>query len=95
VSKAAALGRKNAALGRHRSAKPEEVKKGQPLNDSRGQLMGLIEAVEPDGAVVYNGRSMVKVPIDAFGVNRKGLLLNLTKAQFDEMVASANPPHRS
>lgn len=80
-----------AKLGRSRAAKPADVVAGKPVNDSTGQLMGLIEKIEADGAVVYNGAATVKVPLEAFGVNRKGLLLDLTKSEFDRLVASAKP----
>jgi hypothetical protein len=32
----------------------------------------------------------VKIPSDAFGHNKRGLLLDMTKAQFDQIVAKAN-----
>jgi hypothetical protein len=81
-----------AKLGRSRPAKAAEVIAGKPVNDSTGQLMGLIEKVEADGAVVYNGAASVKVPVQAFGMNRKGLLLDLTKSEFDKMVAGVKSP---
>ena len=80
-----------AQLGRSRPAKAADVIAGKPVNDSTGQLMGLIEKVEADGAVVYNGAATVKIPVEAFGMNRKGLLLDLTKSEFDRLVASAKP----
>jgi hypothetical protein len=82
-------------LGRARAAQPGEVTVGKPVNDTTGQLMGLVERIEPDGALVYNGAAIVKVPIDSFGVNRKGLLLQMTKDEFDRMVARANKPGKS
>ena len=82
-------------LGRSRPAKPTEVVAGKPVNDSTGQLMALVEKVEPDGVTLYNGAANVKVPIEAFGVNRKGLLLDMTKDAFDGLVEQANLPKKS
>lgn len=76
-------------LGRSRPAEVTEVVAGKPVNDSTGQLIALIEKVEPDGAILYNGAANVKVPVEAFGVNKKGLLLDMTKDAFDELVAQA------
>lgn len=82
-------------LGRSRPAKAAEVVAGKPVNDSTGQLIALIEKVEPDGAILYNGAANVKVPVEAFGVNRKGLLLDMTKDKFDALVAQASSPTKS
>jgi hypothetical protein len=38
--------------------------------------------------------SYVKVPIEAFGKNKKGLLLDMSKQQFDEMVVAAYSPKK-
>jgi hypothetical protein len=47
-----------------------------------------VEKVEGAEAVLRSGTAVVKVPLEGFGINKKGLLLNLTKPQFDQMVAS-------
>ncbi len=94
VERAAAAARKTAELGSSRPAKAAEVKVGRPVYDIEGTLTALVEAVEPDGAVLYNGLSNVKVPLDAFGVNKKGLLLQVTKEQFDRQVLAAYTPTR-
>ena len=69
------------------AAKPEEVTAGSQVTDSRGVSIGTIETVEADGAVVVTGSSKVKVPLEAFGKNSDGLLLGITKAEFDALVA--------
>jgi hypothetical protein len=51
--------------------------------------MALVEKIDPDGAVLYNGAATVKVPLEAFGMNKKGLLLGMSKDQFDKMVEGA------
>ena len=36
------------------------------------------------------GTAKVKIPADAFGHNKAGLLLDMTKAQFEQIVTKAN-----
>jgi hypothetical protein len=78
-----------AKLGRSRAAKAGEITSGKPVHDTLGQLMALVEKIEPDGAVLYNGAATVKVPLEAFGMNKKGLLLGMSKDEFDKMVEGA------
>ena len=74
------------------AASAGDLAAGSEVRDRKGIVVGTIEAVEADGAVVSSARGKVKVPLDAFGKNRKGLLLGITKAEFDAVVASAVAP---
>jgi len=76
--------------GRTRPAKPEEITAGAQLSDKAGVAIGTIESVETDGAVVATLAGKVKVPLEAFGINKKGLLVDLGKKDFDTLVAQAN-----
>jgi len=76
--------------GRARPAKAEDVKVGTPLLDKTGAAIGSIESVEADGAVVATVAGKVKVPLEAFGLNKRGLLVDLSKSEFDTLVAQAN-----
>lgn len=80
--------------GRARAAKAGEVVPGAAVADRAGTVLGTIDAIEPDGAVIGTAAGKVKVPLEAFGKNRNGLLLDIGKADFDEMVLQANsaPP---
>lgn len=81
----------NAAnLGTARPAKAAELTAGAPVNDKRGIPIAKIDTVDSDGVVVTTGAAKVKIPTDAFGHNKAGLLLDMTKAQFDQIVAKAN-----
>jgi hypothetical protein len=93
VEKSAAAAR--AKQARARPAKPSEITAGSTVNDPSGDRLATIEGVAPDGAVLFNGSARVKVPLDAFGHNRKGLLLDMSKTQFDDLVAAANVPSGS
>jgi hypothetical protein len=93
AEKSAAAAR--AKQARARPAKPSEITAGSSVNDPSGDRIATIEGVAPDGAVLFNGSARVKVPMDAFGHNRKGLLLDMSKTQFDDLVAAANAPSGS
>ena len=80
-------------LGPARPAKAAELIAGAPVNDNKGIAIGKIDAVQIDGIVLSNGIAKVKVPADAFGHNKAGLLLDMSKAQFDKIVAQANAGH--
>jgi len=73
-------------------AKPSDVTVGSEVRDSKGVVLGKIESASMSAAVVVAEAGKVEVPLEAFGKNNKGLLLALTKADFDKMVAGANKP---
>ena len=76
--------------GPSRPAKASELVVGSAVNDKTGIIMAKIDQVDPDGIVVSTPTGKVKIPSDAFGHNKRGLLLDMTKAQFEQMVAKAN-----
>ena len=78
---------------RARPAKPEELTAGATVNDKTGAAIAKIEQVDTDGIVVSTGLAKVKVPREAFGHNKAGLLLDMTKAQFEQVVAQPNTAH--
>ena len=73
-------------------AKPADIIAGSDVRDNKDVVLGKIESVSMAAAVVATEAGKVEVPIEAFGKNNKGLLLALTKADFDKMVAGANRP---
>ena len=78
------------AGGRAMPAKPADIVATALVFDMSGQNVGKIETVDPDGAVVATAAGKVKVPLQAFGKNRNGLLIGLSKKDFEAMVAKAN-----
>ena len=74
------------------AAKPEDIVVGAEVRDPRGLLIGTIESVSMSAAVVVTPAGKVEVPLEAFGKNRKGLMLSMSKADFDKAVAEANRP---
>lgn len=81
-----------AGAGAARPAKAAEVTAGAAVADKAGKALGTVERVETDGVVVAAAAGKVKVPLEAFGKNRKGLLLAVSKAEFDGLVAKATAP---
>jgi hypothetical protein len=76
-------------LGPARAARKDELTAGAVVNDKTGAPMAKIAEVDADGVVVSMGMAKVKVPAQAFGHNKAGLLLDMTKAQFQQVVAQA------
>ncbi len=77
---------------RHSAAVPAtiaDIKSGAPLRDVKGTPIGTIDSVDADGAVVNTGQTKIKVPLVAFGKDDQGILLGITAARFNELVAKA------
>ncbi|NML07684.1 hypothetical protein [Sphingomonas sp. G-3-2-10] len=83
---------RRSSSSRARAARPEDIVAGAEVRDSKGVVVGTIESVSMAAAVVVSPGGKVEVPLEAFGVNSKGLLIGMTKAAFDAVVAGANKP---
>jgi hypothetical protein len=85
-------------LDRHRVVTKGAVSKataadiivGAPLRDVDGKPIGKIDSLDADSAIVDAGQSKVRVPLVAFGKDSSGLLLGITAAKFNEIVAKAH-----
>ena len=82
--------RASANANRARPATAAEVIAGAAVNDTAGAQLGTIESVDANGAVIVTAVGRALIPMEAFGKNSNGLLLQTTKAQFDAQVAQAN-----
>jgi hypothetical protein len=82
---AAKTPRKDAA----RPATAADLTVGATISDSKGLEVGYIKSIDPTGVTVATIGGQVKVPADAFGKNSKGLLIGMSKADFDKLVAQA------
>lgn len=80
----------SAHVDRARAATAADVVAGAAVNDSAGVQLGTIESVDAQGAVILTAAGRARIPLEAFGKNSHGLLLQTTKAQFDASVAQAN-----
>ena len=75
---------------RARPATVADIVAGAAVSDTAGVQLGTIESVDATGAVIVTATGRARIPVEAFGKNAHGLLLQTTKAQFDASVASAN-----
>jgi len=84
--------------GRHQSNSKPSVSKasaaditvGAPLRAADGKPIGKVAALDTDGVVVDTGQTKVKIPLDAFGKDKSGLLIGITAAAFNDVVAKAH-----
>lgn len=86
--------RRPKARARPRAAQPSEVTAGREVRDSKGAVVGTVEAASLAKAVIASPRGKVEVPLDSFGLDARGLMIGITKAEFDALVAQANAPGR-
>lgn len=73
-------------------AKPEDIMVGAEVRDPQGAVVGNIESVSVGSAVIVTALGKAEVPLEAFGKNRQGLLIPMSKADFEKAVAEANKP---
>jgi|GEM_PF-2559738 hypothetical protein len=73
-----------------RKATAADLTVGASIRDVEGKAIGKVASLDPDGVVVDTGQSKVKLPLDAFGKDKSGLLIGITAAKFGEMVAAAH-----
>lgn len=75
------------------AATAADLKVGSPLRDVNGVHIGTVSQVDADGVIVDTGTTKIKVPAMGFGKDDQGLLLNLTAAHFNELIAKAQAAH--
>lgn len=64
-------------------ADPSDIRVGAEVRDPEGGLVGTIESVDSDGAVVTTGQARAKLPLGSFGKNDRGLVISLTRAELE------------
>lgn len=72
-----------------RTATKADIVTGAALRDVDGQAVGKITGVYADGATVDTGKTKVKLPLDAFGVDSSGLMIGITAQKLNEIIAQA------
>ena len=75
------------------AATAADIKVGSALRDIKGVPIGTVSQVDADGVIVATRTTKIKVPLIGFGKDDQGLLLNLTAARFNELVAKAQASH--
>ena len=90
------VGSKDRKPGRHKpavvAATGADLVAGSAVRDQQGAELGTIESVDAEGVVIASPVGKVKVPADSFGKGKAGLLLAISKADFDAAVKQANAP---
>lgn len=76
--------------GAVRKVTAADIKVGAQLRDVNGLAVGKVDSVDANGVVVDTGQSKVEVPLIAFGKDDNGLVLGITAAKFNELVAKAH-----
>ena len=72
-----------AAAGETVLAEPADIIVGAEVRDPDGGLVGTIESVDAQGAVVATGNARAKLPIGSFGKNGRGLVISLSRAELE------------
>lgn len=73
------------------AATSADVTAGATVRDTEGEMVGTVESVNANGAVVATGNSRVQIPVSSFGKNEEGLVLAMSKAELDAAAAAATP----
>ena len=79
------------AAGAVVAATPADVKAGVDVRDTQGGMVGTIESVDANGAVISTGESRVQIPVTSFAKNDAGLVIAMSKAELEAAAKAANP----
>ena len=71
------------------AATKADLKAGATVFDSAGATVGTIQSVTATGAVVASGKLRAEVPTASFAKNANGLVIGITKAEFEAAVTRA------
>jgi preprotein translocase subunit YajC len=71
------------------------VTAGATVYDTEGGVVGTIDSVNGDVAVVATGQNKVGVPVASFGPGDKGPRLAMTRAQLDQAAAGAKAERKA
>ena len=69
--------------GQVTKATAADIKAGASVYDQTGALVGKVDKVVADGAIVNTGKARAQIPLSSFGKNDKGLVVSATKANLD------------
>jgi hypothetical protein len=91
TSSATAQAQAGAQAGPVTQATAADIQAGASVRDQSGGMVGTIESVSAQGAVVSTGTVRAQVPITSFGKNAQGLVLAMTKAQLEAAAGASSP----
>lgn len=71
------------------AATQADIKAGVEVFDNAGVAVGTVQSVTATGAVVASGKLRAEVPTASFAKNAKGLVIGISKAEFEAAVSKA------
>ena len=77
--------------GEVKSVAAADIKAGAEVFDQKGGAVGKVESVEADGVVVSTGSVRAKIPASSLGQGDKGLVIAMTKAEFEAAAQKPKP----
>jgi hypothetical protein len=78
-----------ADTGQVKLATSADIKAGAEVYDPKGGAVGKVESVAADGVVVSTGSVKAKIPAKAIGKGDKGLVIAMTKSEFEAAAKKA------
>jgi hypothetical protein len=78
-----------ADTGQVKQATSADIKSGAEVYDPKGGAVGKVESVASDGVVVSTGSVRAKIPAKALGKSDKGLVIAMTKTEFEAAAKKA------
>ena len=81
-----------AETGQMTQATAADIKAGASVYDQTGALVGKVDSVDADGALVNTGKARAEIPLSSFGKNDKGLVVSVTKADLDAEAKKETKP---
>ena len=78
-----------ADAGKVKQATSADIKAGAAVYDPKGGSVGKVESVAADGVVVSTGTVKAKIPASSLGKSDKGLVIAMTKTQFEAAAKKA------
>jgi hypothetical protein len=68
-----------------------DIKVGAAVYDAKGNSVGKIESVDSKGAVVSTGSVRATLALSSFGLNDKGLVIAMTRAELEAAAKEKSP----
>ena len=78
-----------ADTGQVKAATSADIKAGAAVYDPKGGTVGKVESVAADGVVVSTGSVRAKIPAKSLGKSDKGLVIAMTKSEFEAAAKKA------
>jgi len=72
-------------------ATASDVKKGVSVYDQNGAMVGKIDSVTADGAVLKMGSTRAQMPLSSFAKSDKGLVIGMTKEDLEAAAKKSTP----